>query len=77
MKMSAQCFAEVEANQVLGIFKEGIKNKAEGIGMPLKQQCALFWTAACDLTPQLIYKKEGCSTTGRGLEKSGIIMAME
>lgn len=54
MKMSAQCFAAVEANKVLGIFKEGIKNKAEGIGMPLKQQCALFWTAACDLTPHLI-----------------------
>lgn len=54
MKMSAQCFAAVEANRVLGIFKEGNKNKAEGIGVPLNQQCALFWTAACDLTPHLI-----------------------
>ena len=31
MKMSAKCFAADEANQVLEFFKEGNKNKTEGI----------------------------------------------
>jgi len=31
MKMSAKCFTADEVNQVLEFFKEGIKNKTEGI----------------------------------------------
>lgn len=45
MTVSAQGFTAVKANQVLEIFKEGMKNKAEGIDMPLNQYCAFFWTA--------------------------------
>lgn len=51
MKMSVECFTAVEANQVLQIFKKGIKNKTEGISMPLNQYYALIWTAAHNLTP--------------------------
>jgi len=56
MKMSAQCFAAVEANQVLGIFKKELKITQKASVCYWTN--TLLWSIASDLTPSSRLKKK-------------------